>query len=491
MVGAAQLSGYLLEEVIAHLLRSSGYRPLQAGDDPDSLVAASNGLRVRGRGAEHQADSLGDLQVSIPFSLPIRLFVEAKNLTTKVGLDVVRNAHGVLHDVNEYVRGSSGSATRPRQVQYRYSVFSAGGFTREAQNFAYAHQISLIDLSGPSWRGLHRLVRALANEAIQIPVPKGVSVSAVSRRALRDALDRSDPDAETERLSVDAMNPWFEDWARSAARRVVYSPAGEDDLFLGFVDAPFILGLRPDDTDRFRRFLAVQTRPIPVSFHFDESGPLGGDWVMEPVNSPGAFRLKFSLPGMLEERIFGNTSDELRRSALAAKRELLQTVTIYVEGQPVRFQYERSESPPGGAVPQDASEKTALRQRFLRRVERPDEAVLVDGGNTGRRSPWSADAVEALLDRLEQGGYVQAELIRRAAHSGGRIAREEIYDLAGFETERTLRGLARPANRIRRELIRSGQLGATAQLAFAAVYEHGVTATSYEVPPEFEEIIAR
>jgi len=37
-----------------------------------------------------------------PFSLPVRLFVKAKNRGAKVGLAEVRNAHGVIDDVNQH-----------------------------------------------------------------------------------------------------------------------------------------------------------------------------------------------------------------------------------------------------------------------------------------------------------------------------------------------------------------------------------------------------
>lgn len=53
-------AGFVLEETIAWLLRYSGYRLLTSPDDDrDELAWAGNGLLVRGRGADHQADVLG------------------------------------------------------------------------------------------------------------------------------------------------------------------------------------------------------------------------------------------------------------------------------------------------------------------------------------------------------------------------------------------------------------------------------------------------
>jgi hypothetical protein len=83
----AQLRGYLLEEALAWLLRNSGYRLLvDHSQDPDELVLNGNGLCVKGRGAEHQVDVLGEFAFTPAFSLPIRLFLEAKFTTLRPGL---------------------------------------------------------------------------------------------------------------------------------------------------------------------------------------------------------------------------------------------------------------------------------------------------------------------------------------------------------------------------------------------------------------------
>src|SRR5262249_22024408 len=97
----AALRGYLLEEAIAWLVRTSGYRLLvNVHDDPDgALLLAGHGLLVRGRGANHQADTLGEFVFVPPFSLPIRLFVEAKFRRETTGVDVVRNAFVGLQSI--------------------------------------------------------------------------------------------------------------------------------------------------------------------------------------------------------------------------------------------------------------------------------------------------------------------------------------------------------------------------------------------------------
>lgn len=128
MIGRSALRGYVLEELLARFLQSSGYSLLvRAAQDPLALTESANGLRVRGRGAEHQVDVLGELDWPVPFSLPIRLFVEAKYRTSRVGLADVRNALGVVNDVNEHYSTSAASnAPQPfRRFHYRYALFSA------------------------------------------------------------------------------------------------------------------------------------------------------------------------------------------------------------------------------------------------------------------------------------------------------------------------------------------------------------------------------
>lgn len=119
MLKDSSLRGYLLEESLAWLLRFSGYRLLVHEDqDPVELVTEGQTLRVRGRGALHQVDVLGEFAFTPAFSMPVRLFLEAKYYQTRCELEVVRNAHGVVHDVNENFM--TGAGTRPRQ-RYKYS----------------------------------------------------------------------------------------------------------------------------------------------------------------------------------------------------------------------------------------------------------------------------------------------------------------------------------------------------------------------------------
>lgn len=489
MVGKDQLAGYLLEEVIAYLLRASGYRLLGESDDPRALVRTGNGLRVRGRGAEHQADALGDLAIAIPFSLPIRLFVEAKNTKKPVSLEVVRGAHGVVHDVNQHVRAEPGPATDLsglRQVQYRYSVFSTGGFTRDAQTFALAHQISLIDLSGPAWMSMADALRKAAQRVLRLPAPAEGHVAV--RHALRRSL------AERDSASVDlavADGPTFSsqvrEWAEDLADRVIHS--GPDDLVLGFVDAPFVLALRATDGDALRRIKQSGLRALDIRIRYAEDGPVGGDWTVDSADETHPLHLTFPLPGVLEEHLLAQHPRDVRAAASQAK-ELISTITVYVDGDPIALQYERIAVQPESAIPEDAKSDSLLRH-VLRdeRSQRPESGLIVSEPGPAE-TPWSAAAIHELLRRLENGQYVQAALVRAAARRGGTIGRDDIYEVANFSRRRTLRGLSRPVTRIRDELIAEDVLPADAKFPFVAVYPEGVKASYFRVPEEFVRVLS-
>ncbi len=70
---------------------------------------------------------------------------------------------GVLLDVNQnYTTQNGEEGTRLiRRFNYCYSLFSTTGFTLPAQEMALAHQISLIDLSGPQFADLRQVVNEM------------------------------------------------------------------------------------------------------------------------------------------------------------------------------------------------------------------------------------------------------------------------------------------------------------------------------------------
>lgn len=65
------LRGYILEEVLAYLIRNTGYELLvDRTQDPYELENKGHGLVVKGRGTVHQADVLGQLRWIPAFTYP-------------------------------------------------------------------------------------------------------------------------------------------------------------------------------------------------------------------------------------------------------------------------------------------------------------------------------------------------------------------------------------------------------------------------------------
>lgn len=152
MPTVAQVHGMLLEEALLHLLRFSGYEPVTShGADP-TLRQGTAGLEVLGRGEHHQIDAIADFTIPQPFVNPARLLVEAKFKDSAVGIEIVRNAVGVLKDVSEYwvtpaATGRGPAVRRPTQqprYHYQYALLASSGFTENAQRYAVAHDVYLI-----------------------------------------------------------------------------------------------------------------------------------------------------------------------------------------------------------------------------------------------------------------------------------------------------------------------------------------------------------
>src|SRR5262245_44809312 len=104
MARLTNIRGMLLEEALLRLLEGTGYRTVLAPAHDPTLRDGPAGLKVRGRGSDHQIDAISDFQAPPPFSHPQRLLVEAKCFDpgVRVGLPVVREAVGVLKDVSEF-----------------------------------------------------------------------------------------------------------------------------------------------------------------------------------------------------------------------------------------------------------------------------------------------------------------------------------------------------------------------------------------------------
>ncbi|MFF6786837.1 hypothetical protein [Streptomyces sp. NPDC012510] len=323
----SSLRGYLLEESLAWLLRSSGYRLLvHEKQDPADLTMSGNTLLVRGRGAVHQVDVLGEFAFTPAFSLPVRLFLEAKFYQKACGLEVVRNAHGVLHDVNENFMTAPGR--RPRQrYQYSYALFSANGFTVDAQKYALAHQISLIDLSGASFGWLLGAISSTAWALSKCQDKHAVKVFPAMwvRRELRIMLETSPghllPEVES------PASGFLQDVRKELEKfAAVLWQHREAELLLGFPAAPFILPLAADDQREFLEY--AEAHPVhDVRIRRTGQGR-SAEWTVAPWGAEEAYRLAFKLPEHVEEWISGIEEKERRRT-WEVKTQFLSEITIY------------------------------------------------------------------------------------------------------------------------------------------------------------------
>jgi hypothetical protein len=316
-----QVRGYLLEEALAWLLRNSGYQLITSvlAGDP-WLVMGGAGLAVRGRGAEHQADVLGEYAFTPPFSLPIRMFVEAKFYTDPVGLGTVRNAWATVSDINEFDVGPHPHA----RYRYVYALFSASGFTAQAQRFAVTHQISLIDLSLDVYRQLLDAIETAASQMHRHTLGPGRVrfVRNVIRRVMETSGDTAVADAtEPGSTLVSAAA------SQLLGRLRTYS-GGE--FLLAFPPAPFLLtlvGAGPEDIERFISFATERPEHAVRIRRGLSRSETTQEWFIEPVGAATAYRLTFSLPHDIEEWI--TTERQGRSDTRVLNHRLLSAIMIY------------------------------------------------------------------------------------------------------------------------------------------------------------------
>ncbi|GAA5065497.1 hypothetical protein [Nocardia callitridis] len=398
-ISVSTVRGYVLEELLARLLQDNGYRLLVAADqDREALKDSGKGLLVRGRGTNHQVDVLGELDLPLPFSLPLRLFVEAKHRNGRLGIEYARNAYGTIRDVNEYYSTWTPGAYRipMKRHQYQYALFSANGFTKPAQEYALAQQISLIDLSNPGFSALLDVANDIAVRIVDLATRIDLASLPLNqvRHALRHALgtwpgnidDEIFPDLAG-RINLllgsaaEAVFPTPEFGLAAADDRTLVGlpviqrreePADEDDdlplmrelptdqladivtavgqvaldhLILGFPAAPFILVLLVDDPTAFREYIDNPSNPDlqvylePTDHHNRPRGDnraSSSDWQIVPIDGAG-FRFSFTLPAILADWM---RNGELPTWSLReAKTTLLSSIAIVHGSRVLRLLY--------------------------------------------------------------------------------------------------------------------------------------------------------
>lgn len=485
MLNASTIGGYVLEEVLAKLLADNGYNLLTDDhQDPAHLLRDKHGLLVRGRGADHQADALGDLLVPLPFSLPVRLFAEAKNRATKTGLDAVRNAVGVVSDVNQFQPPPAGMKLwrGDSTYHYRYSLFSTSGFTGPAQDFALAHQVSLIDLSGPAFAVLREAVEIFASAVQTLAIRAGLDVYPVGqmRAALRVALGTVAVDGEAADPSTRELSPM--PWNQLDELAYDLASSIDGDLVLGFPPGPQVLVLRPDDARAFREWSAAMAGGIvSVGLRYAPGRPQG-EWVVVPIEPAGRWLvLRFGTPPALAEWLFGSGGDRRRRLD-DVKRGLLSTITIYQGGRPVILEVDSA----AGRASEVASREEVLTQMQEELLDR-DLAFAPEEETVGQAwGGWSVEAASTFVDALRLRDPARLAVLFHAANHRDWVSRAHIYELMGFDPKRKMTGFTKPFEGIRRMLVEDRLLAPDSPNVFVPRYpDRGGWALGLDLDPDF------
>lgn len=147
----AQFKGKIFENLLRFYLKQQGFtvvpRKIQ---NYYGVSERANGLNVKGRGGWHQVDALGQFQFQVPFVYPIRLISEAKCHKRKIGLPIIRNFMGALKDISEnYFVENYKSLKHSNKSRFTDcgAIFSTSEFSKNAQMYAYAQGVYLIQTS--------------------------------------------------------------------------------------------------------------------------------------------------------------------------------------------------------------------------------------------------------------------------------------------------------------------------------------------------------
>jgi hypothetical protein len=517
LLKAEDLAGYVLEEILAVLLRDNGYRLLvDKRQDEEALDEEHHGLVVKGRGANHQVDALGQLLFSVPFSLPIRLFAEAKCKATSIGISDVRNAVGVISDVNERYAADGTYQFPLRRFHYRYALFSTSGFAPDAQKFALAHQISLIDLQGPRFSDLQVIAAGVANDLLtlaksELEIFPLKQMREVFRRALGTWSFEDEHVGSSRKPSARARDLLPEKELRAIGEKIKEELEGK--LILGFPQGPFVLVLQPDQLETFDEFLAGSASWVDADIKFASKDGVVGEWAIVPRSNPEAIA-RFGVPPLLEAWLLTDGMIDHDRVE-QVKAELLSHIAVFHHGNNLtQFRYRKSPvaqsdvdifDPAGSKLRRQFADadiaywtrpqkqhhsdavagsprESTMEDRFV-----PDIFHVAIGWPEYRA--WTFDSASELLQRLSGRRLSwQIEVIQEAAAAGGWLSRGRILELSGNENP-NLRNLVRPINdivfRLKEEEIVEANV--IPPLRRVRTKDRGV---HYLIPSEFIEFLA-
>lgn len=310
-----QIRGMLLEEALLYLLRTSGYQTIEtAGSDP-TLHLGTAGLEVKGRGSVHQIDAIADYIVAHPFSHPQRLLVEAKCYASNypVGIEKIRNAVGVLKDVEEFWVSRGKNGPFKKRYHYQYAFFSASEYTAGAEAYAYAQDIYLIPLARSQFiKSLISAIRQVTPQAFGVTPPRysiNLDLSHL-RWDIRNAI--RDGSYDNPGSTVDSPR------ARNILTRFCRECRRINEAVLAMIDRqiPVFLAPAPDVN------LAELENEYQVRIYWDEEG-----WYLREIT--GRILFSFDLPPNLFE-LYAEEGMLSRDRALDLKADFFSVIQAVI-----------------------------------------------------------------------------------------------------------------------------------------------------------------
>lgn len=320
-MGLPAVKGAILEEVVLHLLEMVGYRVVKTGEEGTRKRAS--GLEVEGRGEWHQIDALAALDHTSPFMYPLRLLLEAKCYagSRPIGIDVVRNAVGVLKDISEnyFTHSSPGRSGRPLKLQrfnYHSAIFSTSGYTKGAQRYAIAHQIFLIQYDGVYlFQEISQGLRDLSAEHFERGAVEGKGAPRRVRGCVRRIL------ADDRREGQSPFSPEGEEFFNERIVRPLKSIGGS---YFGMLQGRWPMHL-------------LSKEPLPASLFAERDvlpckvyGRENTHWSFVPSElpegDPNWFRLDFDLPGEIAELVKNARGN--RETIAGTKKEYFSFISV-------------------------------------------------------------------------------------------------------------------------------------------------------------------
>lgn len=340
MASINQIRGALLEEIVLLLLDRSGYRRIKAGEEGTRNGRA--GLEVEGRGSHHQIDALVSPVHSHAFIYPIRLMVEAKCETSPVGLATVRSVVGTLFDINQNFlarRVGGGREVRVQRFNYHAAMFAANGYSENAEQFALAHQVFLIDYSHVAT--MRPVVDALLTLQIEDfrEVDQRANRGNVTeiRNVFRDLIETARLERNLGIFSDSGMTK-VRDRLLPAIRQLRGS-------YYGMIEGIYPVHLISQREIAIRLIRQQGVIPCEIRVSDDEQ-----TWAFEPSgiphDAPDFFRLEFTIPEFIADVLNARTEERhvreeaprwLRIAQAKAENMSFVDVTAMDEGQLLLF----------------------------------------------------------------------------------------------------------------------------------------------------------